>query len=228
MITVFYIGEARFADITRTNHEQLFDLLRQNWPIEIMDFTHHTWDRSACPFDRSGAIQIWDFYQCLKKVKSDIVIKLRTDIFFGPGSAEAVLKEVSKIVNDEQDSSFIGGEWRHSYDEIYRSTPAVEESKVQDFIVAAHRRGLRSEEDVMHQLNTGKPFKSGSKTWHAVYLPESRAHTVKCQMSLVRQHYDVPEWWQVTYDYLRTCRGVDESITWWLLNKPRTAKEFVL
>ena len=220
MITFFYIGEARFSDVTRQNHEELFNLFRSNWPIEILDYTHDKWDRSACPFDRSGAIQVWDFYQVLSQVQTDIVVKLRTDVFFGPGAAEAVLHEVNRIYNNEIDVSLLGSEFREHFDQTYVARPAVEEPKVQDFVVAAHRRGLNSEETVMELLTTGKLFKSGNKTWHFVYHPDSRAYTVKCQMALVRKSYQNPNWWQIGYDYLLDCRDVDRALTWWTIRRP--------
>jgi hypothetical protein len=220
MITFFYIGEARFRDETISNHEYLFNLFRSNWPIEILDFTHDKWDRSHCPFDRSGAAQVWDFYQVLNKVNSDIVVKLRTDVYFGPKAAEVVLSEVGKIVENEIDVSLIGSEFRQHFDTTYITTLAISEPKVQDFVVAAHRRGLNSEENVMDLLTTGKPFKSGNKTWHFVYKPEARAYTVKCQMALVRKHYKDPNYWQVGWDYLQDYRDVEKALTWWTLQRP--------
>lgn len=219
MITLFYIGEARFRDVTKQNHEECFDKFRSNWPIEVLDYTHDTWDRSSCLFDRSGAIQLWDFYQCIDRIKSDIVVKLRTDVYFGPGSIDALVSEVAKIFDNEQDSSFLGSEMRQDFDATYNKIRAQEVPKIQDFVVAAHRRGLRPEQDVMNDLTNGKPFKSGNKTWHFVYKPDSRAWTVRTQMTLVRKEYLQPDWWQIHYDYLIDCRDVDQAITWANLNK---------
>ena len=220
MITFFYIGESRFRNFTVTNHDKMFNVIRSNWPIQVVDYTHTMWDRSHCPFDRSGAIQVWDYYQVLKNIETDIVIKLRTDIWFDDSCHQAILSELGKIVDGEQDVSFLGAEMYNSFDAVYERIPVPNVFKVQDYMIMADRRRLRSEEAVMDDLTNGKPFKSGNKTWQFIIDNPERAYTVRCQMFLVRKAHPNLTTWQVGYDFIEDLGKCDQALAWWELNRP--------
>ena len=222
MITFFYIGESRYSALTVTNHDKLFNVIRSNWPIEVLNYTHTMWDRSSCPFDRSGAIQVWDYYQVLKQIETNIVIKLRTDIWFDESCYDAVLSEIGKVVDGEQDISFMGAEMYNSFDAVYERVPVPSIPKVQDYCIIADRRRLRKEEDVMNDLMYGKPFKSGNKTWQFIIDNPERAWSVRCQMFLVRKPHANLTTWQVGYDFIEDLGKCDQAMAWWELNRPIT------
>jgi len=221
MIAIVYIGESRFRSMTQDNHEQLLSLLRSNWPIQVYDFTHGAWDRSHCPYALSGQIQVWDWYQASQRITENIIIKLRTDIWFGTGAADAVLKEVGNIIDGNQDISYIGSEMYESFGSVYEKVAVPTIFKVQDFCIVADRRRIRSEEAVMDQLTNGKQFKSGNRTWQFLIDEPERAWSVRCQMFLVRNYYQNPTEWQVAYDFIQQFGKCEKAMAWWELKRPK-------
>jgi len=220
MITFFYIGEPRFREHTVTNHEKLFEIVRSNWPMQVLDYTHLFYDRELCPFDRSGAIQVWDFYKVLENVKNHIVVKLRTDVWFDETAYDVVLQELTKIISGEHDISFIGSELFRSFDQEYERIRVPLVPKVQDFVVIADKRKIKSQDLAMHDLEHGKPFKSGNRTWQFIIADEERAYTIRCQMFLVRQNHAELNTWQVAYDFIRDFKKCEKALAWWELKKP--------
>ena len=107
MIGVFYIGEPRFTNIGLSNHQKLYSRLRENWPIEIYDYTwNQAWPRD-CASDLAGVVQVWDFYQGLSRVPEKYIIKIRTDVWFTDAAVDAVVKEMGLIVDGHNDLSYI-------------------------------------------------------------------------------------------------------------------------
>lgn len=221
MIAVVYIGEARFEEYTRMNHDHMLGLLRQNWPVTVYDYTWEKLDRTNCPYELSGQRQVWDFYQALDQINENIVIKLRTDVWFGPEAAEALLQEVSLIVDQAHDVSFIGAEFFQAYDKTYQRVPVSEVAKVQDFCIAVNRQAIADRDDVMDRLTNGKQFKSGNKTWQFILTEDTRAYTVRGQFYLVRNDHAANEW-QIGWDFINDYSKCDEAVTYWILKKPST------
>jgi len=220
MIAVIYIGEPRYRDLTRLNHETLFDQLRSNWPIQTYDFTHGAWDRSRCPFELSGQIQVWDWYESVAKITEPYVIKLRTDVWFGPGAVQAVLSELTNIVSGAQDISYLGAELYEDFATEYNRILAGKMVKIQDYCVIADKRRVRPQQEVYNEMLTGKQYKSGNRTWRYLATDHSRCYSVRCQMYLVRDHPREVTDWQIGYDFVRSFDKCDKAQAWWELNRP--------
>lgn len=219
MIALVYIGEPRYKEFTRTNHEHMLDLLRQNWPVTVYNFTWDNLDRSACTYELSGQRQVWDFYTALNHIQEDIIVKVRTDIWFGEGAADALLQEVSQIVEQNHDVSFIGAEFFEAYDQTYQRVPVEQVAKVQDFCVVVNRKHIADYNTVMDKLSNGKQFKSGNKTWQFILTEDSRAYTVRGQFYLVRNDQADSEW-QIGWDFINQYNKCDEAVTYWILRRP--------
>jgi hypothetical protein len=222
MIGIFYIGEPRFPDIGRANHEKLWNRLRENWPIQIYDYTwNKAWPRN-CPSDLAGVIQVWDFYQALSRMSEKYIIKMRTDVWLSDAAVDVILKEMSMIVNNENDLAYIGMELVTDFAENYNRIPAQGFPKVQDFVICANRAKISPTDAPLWEGQNLKKLKSGNRTFRLLMLPETRAYTVRTHMPLIRGNYQHPDEWQITYDFVSQYKKADAAVAWWTLKAPKT------
>jgi hypothetical protein len=219
MIGIFYIGEPRFRELTASNHEKLFSNLRENWPITVYDFTWGAWPRD-CPSDLAGVVQVWDFYQALSRINQKFIIKLRTDVWFTDSAINAVSNEMSAIYNGTNDLSYIGMELVTDYDKTYARYNAQGIPKVQDFVICANKEGINPTDKQLWEGTNLKKLKSGNRTYRNLMRPDTRAVTVRTQMPLIRKHYDNPNDWQITYDFVAGYHKVESATEYWLNQKP--------
>ena len=221
MIGVFYIGEPRFTNIGLFNHQKLYSRLRENWPIEIYDYTwNQAWPRD-CASDLAGVVQVWDFYQGLSRVPEKYIIKIRTDVWFTDAAVDAVVKEMGLIVDGHNDLSYIGMELTTDYAETYNRIEAKGIPKVQDFVIAANRTRIAPDDSAMWSQNSHKKLKSGNRTFKTLMLEDTQAYTVRTTMPLIRRHYDNPTDWEITYDFVNQYNKVEQARAWWYLKKPK-------
>ena len=241
MISVFYTGDRRHnPKIAEENHGKFFDKLRLLDEVEIHYFTKDYINRGVCPFDeggpdvklrrgQGGAVQVWDFCQSVDRVSGDVIIRLRTDIWFTESSIKHIINHVTDILNDQRDIVFFGSDLvndnqgkEHEVIEIDRYDPA----RIQDFIVVARRKNLVPSATVIKGLLSTSPKKvrSGNKTFRTIVPEGSRAATVLCHLWLVRKHYDtMPTNHQVCgdyiYSYVEDGKNVNDilapAIDWW-------------
>lgn len=221
MIGIFYIGEPRFVDIGTANHLKLWDRLRQNWPINIYDYTwNKAWPRN-CPSDLAGVIQVWDFYKALNLVPEKYIIKMRTDAWLSDAAVDAVAKEMSMIVDNENDLAYIGMELVTDYAETYNRIPAQGYPKVQDFVICANREKISATDAPLWEGQNIKKLKSGNRTFRLLMTPETRAYTVRTHMPLIRNNYPHPDEWKITYDFVSQYKKADAAVAWWRLKQPQ-------
>ena len=219
MIGIFYIGEPRFADIGRANHEKLWNKLRENWPIQIYDYTwNRAWPRN-CPSDLAGVVQVWDFYQALSRMSEKHIIKMRTDVWLSDAAVDVILKEMSMIVNNENDLAYIGMELVTDFGETYNRIPAQGFPKVQAKISPT--------DAPLWESQNLKKLKSGNRTFRLLMLPETRAYTVRTHMTLIRGNYQHPDEWQITYDFVSEYHKVTAAVAWWALKNPKNAQRIL-
>ena len=100
-----YTGERRFENIGRENHKLLFNALSEFTAFNIYDECKD--DRSNDDFTISAPNQIWDFYKALPKVKEQIVIRMRTDIWFAKSSIPHVINEILATQQGTRDFTLI-------------------------------------------------------------------------------------------------------------------------
>jgi len=231
-IGIAYIGERRFHQTSQANHTELFNLLRTKYELAIYDFAKgerlnmgEFADRfrsnssdTTCPYDSSGAIQVWDFVQANNQVTEDIIIKIRTDIWFTKNSMQVVLKEIDEIATGNTDVSFIGLDFLNCCDKLYERAEAVEK-KVPDFLIIARKSMLASTETVLAKVNAPSKQKSGNVLFKYILGEGAQAVKVSCQMYLIRKEYDTPSNWQIYSDWTSQYHKSVDSQRWVAENK---------
>ena len=107
MIAIVYIGEARFPEISKHNHNSLFQALGKKYGYKIYDFTHsyRSWSvENLC----SEQAQILDMHYALKSINEKVVIKLRTDVWICSNEISNIVSYVDEVVNKKIDFAYIG------------------------------------------------------------------------------------------------------------------------
>jgi len=199
-VAILYIGHPRFKDLSMPNHKKLIDAISTKFKVTIYDFTQPILDRSECPFTSSGGIQLWDFYTSIDKIKEDVIIKIRTDLFFTDSSIIHIISELKKIVDNQIDVSFLGlgllSEHVDSevYKQEYYSYTYHKSGKVLDWIVIVNKKYISTKEIVFKDLTTGKSSRNGSGnyTWKLIVnlvKPPVRSNVVSCHTALIRKFY---------------------------------------
>lgn len=197
-IAVVYIGQRKFDKTSTANHQALIELLKTQHTINVYDFTRPG-PSTEGPFTSSGGIQVWDFLQAVKSVNEDIIIKLRTDLWFTTNSMTVVLSELNEVVNGNNDVAFMGVDFTNHFDKLHERNDATNK-KVTDFTIIARRSSLDTEESIVTRLN-GPKHKSGNVMFKYILAPDARAVSVSCQMYLIRKDYDTPDNWQIYSDW---------------------------
>lgn len=210
-IAVVYIGQRKFDKTSTANHQALIELLKTQHTVNVYDFTRPGPSTDG-PFSSSGGIQVWDFLQAVKSVHEEIVIKLRTDLWFTRNSMSAVLSELNEIINGNNDVAFMGIDFTNHYDKLHERNDAINK-KVTDFAIIARRSSLDVEESIVTRLN-GPKHKSGNVMFKYILAPDARAVSVSCQMYLLRKDYHKPDNWQIYSDWTREYYKSEASQQW--------------
>jgi len=215
-IAVVYIGQRKFDKTSTANHQVLIELLKTQHDINIYDFTRQGPSTDG-PFTSSGGVQVWDFLQAVKSVKEDIIIKLRTDLWFTTNSMSVILSELNEIVNGNNDVAFMGVDFTNHYDKLHERSDATNK-KVTDFAIISRRASLDTEESIVTRLN-GPKHKSGNVMFKYILAPEARAVNISCQMYLLRKDYDTPSNWQIYSDWTSEYYKSEAAQQWVANNK---------
>jgi len=213
-IAVVYIGQRKFDKTSKANHQALIELLKTQYAVNVYDFTRQGPSTDG-PFTSSGGVQVWDFLQAVKSVKEDVIIKLRTDLWFTTSSMSVVLSELDEIVNGNNDVAFMGVDFTNHYDKLHERSDATNK-KVTDFAIIARRSSLDTEESIVTRLN-GPKHKSGNVMFKYILAPDARAVNISCQMYLLRKDYDTPDNWQIYSDWTSEYYK-SESAQQWVAN----------
>jgi hypothetical protein len=213
-IAVVYIGQRKFDNTSTDNHRALIELLKTQHAVNVYDFTRQGPSTDG-PFTSSGGVQVWDFLQAAKSVKEDIIIKLRTDLWFTTNSMSVVLSELNEIVNGSNDVAFMGVDFTNHYDKLHERSDATNK-KVTDFAIIARRSSLDTEESIVTRLN-GPKHKSGNVMFKYILASDARAVNISCQMYLLRKDYDTPDNWQIYSDWTSEYYK-SESAQQWVAN----------
>ena len=215
-IAVVYIGQRKFDKTSTANHQTLIELLKTQHTVNIYDFTRPGPSTDG-PFTSSGGVQVWDFLQAVKSVDEDIIIKLRTDLWFTRNSMAVVASELNEIVNGNNDVAFMGVDFTNHYDKLHNRIDATNK-KVTDFAIISRRSSLDTEESIVTRLN-GPKHKSGNVMFKYILAPEARAVSISCQMYLLRKDYDTPDNWQIYHDWTSEYYKSETAQQWVANNK---------
>jgi len=185
-----YTGERRFESIGRENHKQLYNALSEFTAFNIYDECKD--DRSNDEFTLSAPNQIWDFYKALPKVKEQIVIRMRTDIWFSKSSIPHVINDILATLQGKRNFTLVGAELDRHYNNEYATydLPEVKKqkrkTKTADFMTIVNRDVLKPKEDIYKWLKTEKS-KSGNRLWQKIRYGEGKYSFG--QIYLIRHNY---------------------------------------
>ena len=185
-----YTGERRYENIGKENHKLLYNALSEFTAFNIYDECKD--DRSNDEFTLSAPNQIWDFYKALPKVKEQIVIRMRTDIWFSKSSIPHVINEILATQQGQRNFTLIVAELDRHYNNEYATydLPEVKKqkrkTKTADFMTIVNRDVLKPKEDIYKWLKTEKS-KSGNRLWQKIRYGEGKYSFG--QIYLIRHNY---------------------------------------
>jgi len=224
-ISMIYTGDVRGNHLWMArNHLPLVMELQKICEVESLDFTKNSDNRGDNPYDHKepdikyrrgegGAVQLWDFVHGVDNSNGDIVIKMRTDIWFEESAVMAVVESVKKIIEGDIDAVYLGSDWLNGHHgqqfEIEEMTPATKLTP--DFCIVARRSALRSSDKIRQQIADTKVQKrrSGNKTFRWL-MTEGREMTgvtkmIFCRIWLIRKFYEEwPDDWEEVRDYIQS------------------------
>lgn len=224
-ISMIYTGDVRGNHLWMArNHLPLIMELQKICEVESLDFTKSSAKRGDNPYDHKepdikyrrgegGAVQLWDLVHAIDNCDGDIIIKMRTDIWFEESAVMAVVESVKKIIEDEIDAVYLGSDWLNGHHgqrfEIEDMTSATKLTP--DFCIVARRSSIRASDKIRQQIADTKPQKrrSGNKTFRWL-MTEGREMTgrtkmIFCRIWLIRKFYeDWPDDWEVVRDYIQS------------------------
>jgi hypothetical protein len=190
-IVFVYTGERRFEKVGRENHRHLFQALSDFTPFRIVDKCKE--NRKNDEFLLSAQNQIWDFYKGIEGEEADIIIKMRTDIWFAKSSIPHIVNEILKFKNGNAKFCLLGSELFRHYDKEWEEyqlpdvkNPGKSHVKTGDFMLIARREELQSKEEVYKWLSIERS-KSGNRIWQRIR--KSTGHYSFGQIYLLRAEY---------------------------------------
>ena len=192
MIGIFYTGEKRFENISKNNHQKLFEKISKLDKINLYYFTQPELDRNLCSFKntehyRSGGIQTWDFLTAAEMLSEEIIIKIRTDVWIANSCYQTIIRAINDVKNKKIDIAFLGSELYESYQEKDQQIDVDLTDKIQDFIIVARKDKLENKLKFIDEYTSKKPIKSGNKIFKYIIKKDANAVTIRCQMYLIRK-----------------------------------------
>jgi len=264
MLAIFYTGDVRHnQQLARKNHEKLFHRLQEILSINVYQFTKDSLNRGICPYEsdhpdnlyrrgRGGAIQVWDFINAVQRTTEPFVMRLRTDLWFTDSSINCICYEIQEILAGNTDIAYFGSDWINDNAGLVNKRLPVDigiDGVVQDFVVVANRKKLKSFEQVLETIDNINPNKqrSGNKSFRfivpTIIVGEQRQQNAivfrtLCQIWLIRKTYEqYPDDDIVCRDYIQSYIADDKTkvnkknladihpmqsaVNWWRISPPR-------
>lgn len=223
-IALVYIGHARHQQTSKNNHKQFLELLQSKYTVTVYNFIK-TEPNPLCPFDTSGGAQVWDFLTACERVTEDVVIKIRTDVWFTKTAMETTLYELTEIVEDRNDIAFLGLDFTTHYNKVSVRNDARTGKKVTDFVIVARKNKLEPLDSVVSKLSTAKD-KSGNKMFRVVMSATARAVNTSCQMYLLRYDYKEPNNWQIYSEWAVEMQAKSAPAWEWVTQHQHLIQDF--
>lgn len=244
-LAIFYTGDIRHnTDLTYKNHKKLFEKIKRIIPFQVYHFTRNDPDRGECPYDppggdnvdtvyrrgQGGAVQVWDFMRGVQRTQEEIVMRLRTDLWFTESSMDCVCFELQQMIENKSGIAYFGSDWVNKTAGAVNDRLSVHidyDNVIQDFVVLARRDSLKSFDQTINDLNklNHNKRRSGNKTFrfiiptiHESWKPDAdmlsvqglrkqltTVHRILCQIWLVRKTYsEYPSDDEVCMDYIQS------------------------
>lgn len=233
-LAIFYTGDKRHnLEITKQNHQRLFDKIKQIIDFNVYWFTKDDPERGVCPYEegdpnadivyrrgQGGGIQVWDFIRSCDRTNEPYVMRLRTDVWFTDSSIDVIFNEIKEVLEGRTDIAYLGSDWIHeNAGKINQKLVVIDgvAPGVQDFVIIANRLKMKPGDQVIDYINNLNPKKRRSgnnlfkllipmvKTEEGLYYQEISAFRILCQLWLVRQTYtEYPTDNEVCKDYIQS------------------------
>ena len=224
-ISMLYTGDVRGNHLWMArNHLPLIMELQKICEVETLDFTKASDKRGKNPYDHNepdikyrrgegGAVQLWDLVHAIDNSDGDIIIKMRTDIWFEESAVRIIVDVVKKIMAGELAAAYLGSDWLNNHHgqecDVEEMTSATKLTP--DFCIVALREKIRSTDRIRQQIADTPPQKrrSGNKTFRWL-MTEGRemtgkTHMIFCRIWLIRKFYEEwPDDWEVVRDYIQS------------------------
>ena len=219
-IALVYMGEKRIQHVTSENHKKMINELSKDFDIKIYDFLKDG-PNPKCPYKLSGSIQLWDFLIANDTVPEEIVMKVRSDIWFTDTSIAVLKNQLRKVVNKKLDIAYLGLDLRNHYDkEVAAMTLDVgTQSKCADFVIIIRKGQIRSLQDCLQSCTNNNQEKSGNRAFKALILPHTKYESISCQMYLIRKDFQNPSNFDIVNFWAQEYRKVVEARYWIVENK---------
>jgi hypothetical protein len=214
-IGVMFTGLKRFVNTTKANHQQVLDILDQRFGIEIYNYFRDSAD-PACPFDQSGKVQVYDFLTGKDKVKQQVFVKIRSDVYFTGSSIDVLCKEIDAVLSHESDIVYMGIDFMNDYSAVHKREDArtVHGHKVTDFVIVARKDKVADTDTIINLMKNNVKDKSGNKTFNLIMTDSAVAKKVSCQMYLVRKDYSTYDNWQIYHDWCMQYQKSEQAQNW--------------
>lgn len=178
MITAVYVGEDR--PNRKENHEMFFNELKKHFDVDIKyrykakiesfdDKTNKAFVKSEIKrwriyesdeFKDGKAAHpscIMDFLKNVQDIKSEFILKMRPDVWFTKKCIPYVIKDIKRVINNEEDFILMGNMCINLFDKEYEHYPVINHSK----FVGSKLEGYK--EDNFYKEN-GWPTQVGGTT----------------------------------------------------------------
>jgi hypothetical protein len=214
-LAVMFIGLKRFTKTTKSNHKKVLEVLDKKYGANIYDFFRDD-AHPDCPFDQSGKVQVWDYLKGADQVKEEIIIKIRSDVYFTDSSIVALCKEIDNVISGENDIAYMGIDFMNDYSAVHKREDArsVKGHKVTDFVIVARKDKLANSDEVIELMRHSVKDKSGNKTFNLIMSETAKATKVSCQMYIVRKDYDQYDNWQIYWDWCSQYNKSPDAQKW--------------
>jgi hypothetical protein len=224
-LTMIYTGDMRGNKrVMMANHLTLITRLQDLVDVHTEAFTKDSDRRGRNPYDHNepdikyrrgegGAVQLWDFVDAVERTTGDIVMKMRTDVWFTPMSVDLICDAVQRILDDQADVFYMGSDWiAHKMDgHEFEVSNAIK--LLTDFVIIARRDRLRPCQEIKQQIadTPVQKRRSGNKTFRWLVMQgrdmTARTYSVFANIWLIRATYDpehFPSDWDVCRDYIQS------------------------
>ena len=179
-------------------------------------------------------------------------MRLRTDLWFTDSSINCICYEIQEILAGNTDIAYFGSDWINDNAGLVNKRLPVDigiDGVVQDFVVVANRKKLKSFEQVLETIDNINPNKqrSGNKSFRfivpTIIIGEQRQQNAivfrtLCQIWLIRKTYEqYPDDDIVCRDYIQSYIADDKTkvnkknladihpmqsaVNWWRTSPPR-------
>lgn len=206
----------RFSSVTSENHNKMLDSLSREFEINVYNFLRNE-PINGCPYTVGGNIQVYDFVKhCLTATQEDIVIKVRSDIWFTDSSIDVLKQQLNDVINGIIDVSFLGLDLRNCVQYKFSLMPTLK--LVTDFMIIVYKSKIKTPNEIYDTLKN-HAHRSGNKAYKWILKESTNYRAISCQMYLVRKNYSIPDKLTILQDWSSEYKNITNSIDWISKNK---------